>query len=135
MRVRCDGELFHQAFWRYTGLVEMAEHLFRRRLDGPVRGGNLHSMILRLVLSDGGDVSSHLTIFELSYMRTSYWSEEKWGLRTWRTVTGKRAPCWSHIAVMPRFRAMTPVRTECGVHFATTEEDGSAASALVTALW
>jgi hypothetical protein len=36
---------------------------------------------------------------------------------------------------MPRFRAMTPVRTECGVHFATVVEDDSAASALFTALW
>jgi hypothetical protein len=70
MRVRCDGELFHQAFRRYTGLLEMTQHLFRRRFGGPVRGSNLHSMILRLVLSDGGDISSDLTIFQLSYMRT-----------------------------------------------------------------
>jgi hypothetical protein len=94
----------------------------------------LHGMILRLVLSDGGDISSHLTIFELSYMRTELPKRES-GLRTWRTVTGKRAPCWSHIAVMPRFRAMTPVRTEFVVHFATAEVEGSAASALVTGLW
>ncbi len=76
MRVRCDGELLYQAFWRYTGLLEMAQHLFRRRLGGPVRGGHLHSMILRVVLSGGGDISSHLTVFELSYMRTVYRSEK-----------------------------------------------------------
>ena len=134
MRIRCDGELFYQAFWRYTGLLEMAQHLSRRRLGGPIRGGNLYSMILRFVLSGGGDISSHLTIFELPHMRTATVAK-KVGLRTWRTVTGKRAPCWSHIAVMPRFRAMTPVRTDFGVHFAAAEADDSAASAFVTALW
>lgn len=40
--------------------------------------------------------------------------------RTWSTVTGKRAPCSSHMAVIPRLRAMTPVRIEFGVHFAAT---------------
>ena len=134
MRIRCDGELFHQAFGRYTSLVEMAQHLSRRRLSGPVRGGDLHSMILRLVLPGGGNISSHLTIFELPYMRTAT-RARKVELRTWRTVTGKRAPCWSHIAVMPRFRAMTPVRTEFGVHFAAAEVDDSAASAFVTTVW
>jgi hypothetical protein len=38
--------------------------------------------------------------------------------RTWRTVTGYRAPWSSHIEVIPRLRAMRPVRTEVGVHFA-----------------
>lgn len=38
-------------------------------------------------------------------------------LSTWRTVTGKRTPWSFHIAVIPRFRAMTPVRIEPGDHF------------------
>jgi hypothetical protein len=31
-------------------------------------------------------------------------------------VTGYRAPWSSHMAVIPRFRAMSPVRREFGVH-------------------
>jgi hypothetical protein len=92
----------------------------------------LHSMVLRLVLSYGGDISGHLTIFKLSYMRTT--TEVRGNkLRTWRTVTGKRAPCSSHIAVIPRFRAMTPVRMQVGVHFATVGVE-DCVSAYVTAL-
>ena len=36
--------------------------------------------------------------------------------RTCSTVTGYRAPCSSHIAVIPRLRAIKPVRIELGVH-------------------
>lgn len=42
---------------------------------------------------------------------------------TWSIVTGTRAPWSSHIAVIPRFRAIKPVRTELGVHFATSEDE------------
>jgi hypothetical protein len=35
---------------------------------------------------------------------------------TWRTVTGYRTPKSSHITVIPRLRAMSPVRIEFGVH-------------------
>jgi predicted NBD/HSP70 family sugar kinase len=42
--------------------------------------------------------------------------------QTWRIVTGNRAPWSSHIAVIPRLRAMTPVRIEFGAHFAAAAE-------------
>lgn len=38
---------------------------------------------------------------------------------TWSTVTGSRAPWSFHTAVIPRLRAIRPVRIESGVHFAT----------------
>jgi hypothetical protein len=46
-------------------------------------------------------------------------------------VTGKRAPCSSHIAVIPRFRAITPVRRDIGVHLGIVDST----SAWATALW
>lgn len=48
---------------------------------------------------------------------------------TWRTVTGIRTPWSFHRADIPRLRAMRPVRTDIGVHFA----GGSAAD--VDASW
>lgn len=39
-------------------------------------------------------------------------------MHTCRTVTGNLTPWSSHIAVTPRLRAIRPVRTEVGVHFA-----------------
>lgn len=39
-----------------------------------------------------------------------------WQFSSWRTVTGIRAPWSVHKEVMPRLRAMTPVRIEFGVH-------------------
>lgn len=43
-------------------------------------------------------------------------------LLTCNTVTGTRAPWSSHIAVIPRLRAMRPVRIEFGVHLADVAE-------------
>jgi hypothetical protein len=51
---------------------------------------------------------------------------------TCSTVTGTRAPWLSHIAVIPRLRAIRPVRIELGVHLAgVAEELGFAARAIV----
>lgn len=47
---------------------------------------------------------------------------------TCRTVTGTRAPVSSHTAVIPRFRAMRPVRIEFGVHL---EVEAAAFAAIV----
>lgn len=48
-------------------------------------------------------------------------------------VTGTRAPWSSHIAVIPRFRAIRPVLMEVGVHFVVSEDvalEGAAAAFL-----
>lgn len=41
---------------------------------------------------------------------------------TCSTVTGTRAPWSSHIAVIPRLRAISPVRIEFGVHLVDVAE-------------
>ncbi|SRR6266404_1997185 len=127
-----DRKLLHYAFGRYTSLLKMTYHLPRRRLGRPVGSSNLHSVVLRVVFSQRGDISSYLTVLELQDIRADMTTGDQ--IRTWRTVTGKRAPCSSHIAVIPRFRAMTPDRIDCGVHFATFEVEDSV-TAFFTALW
>jgi hypothetical protein len=51
MSICRDGKLFHYAFGRYAGLLEMTYHLSRRRLERPVGSSDLHSMIFRVVFA------------------------------------------------------------------------------------
>lgn len=52
---------------------------------------------------------------------------------TWRTVTGNLTPWLSHITVIPRLRAMRPVRIEVGVQvLVDADEDSASAAALLT---
>lgn len=46
--------------------------------------------------------------------------------RTCKTVTGIRTPWSFHRAVIPRFRAMRPVRIEFGVHFCVLADSDDA---------
>lgn len=51
--------------------------------------------------------------------------------RTCRTVTGTLTPLSSYMLVIPRFRAMRPVRIEFGVHFGAASAVGVANFATV----
>lgn len=52
---------------------------------------------------------------------------------TWRTVTGNLTPWLSHITVIPRLRAMRPVRTDVGVQvLVDADKDSASAVALLT---
>lgn len=46
-------------------------------------------------------------------------------IHTWRTVTGTRTPLLSHITVIPRFLAISPVRIESADHCGTGVELGA----------
>ena len=50
---------------------------------------------------------------------------------TCRTVTGTLTPLSSYMLVIPRFRAMRPVRIEFGVHFGAAVVVGVASFAMV----
>lgn len=82
-------------------------------------------MIYSVVSSSGLDISSDLTVFKLiniSVIHVIFLNTQNTFL-TWRTVTGIRTPWSFQRAVIPRLRAITPVRMEFGVHF-----DGASAS-------
>ena len=58
--------------------------------------------------------------------------------RTWRTVTGTRTPLLSHMTVIPRFLAMSPVRIESADRLVSVELDASefaACETLAAVLW
>jgi len=50
-------------------------------------------------------------------------------------VTGNRAPWSSHIAVIPRLRAITPVLIDCGDHFVKMSEVDAPATFSVADEW
>lgn len=110
-------KLFDNALWRNASLLEVPEHGLSGSLLRTVRGGNLDGMVLRVVISDGLHVCGHLTILKLLAVSSDY--NKRDNPRTWRTVTGCRAPWSSYMAVIPRFRAIRPVRIEFGVHLTT----------------
>jgi hypothetical protein len=91
-------------------------------------------MVHRVVSADGLDVRSDLTIFKLPSLSTRPKRTHIKRL-TWRTVTGYRAPWLSHIAVIPRLRAIIPVLIEFGVHLATISGFEVLAAALMTPEW
>ena len=86
--------------------------VFRRS----IRCADLNSMIGRAAFSGCHYISSDLAIVHLDifFSWMYHWACKK--IYTWSTVTGNFAPCWSHIAVIPRFLAMSPVLIDWGVH-------------------
>lgn len=94
----------------------MPYHLLRHSFGAPVRGSDLDCMVFRQILANSFDVGSDLTILELENdkIKVCYGAL----IRTCRMVTGKRAPWSFQRAVIPRLRAMRPVRIDVGVHLA-----------------
>jgi hypothetical protein len=75
----------------------------------------LYSVVHGVVPSHGANVSSHLAVFQLRKTRqSSYHFNRK--QHTCSTVTGIRVPWSFQMEVIPRLRAMTPVRIEFAVH-------------------
>jgi hypothetical protein len=120
MRIRSDFKFPNDLFGWHACLFEMTSHLLGRILVRLVRSSYLHSVIFRIVFAYCLNVCCHLTMLELTISNSQSMLTRCSLLRerTWRTVTGYRAPWSSHIDVIPRLRAMRPVRTEVGVHFA-----------------
>lgn len=117
MRVRSNCKLSNNPFRRHPRLVEMAEHLIRLSLRRSVCSSDLDRVILGVVAADGFYVCGYLAVFELEQAFKGEATRNRRVGFAWRTVTGMRAPWSVHRTVMPRFRAMTPVRIEFGVHF------------------
>lgn len=78
-------------------------------------------MVLGVISSDSVNIGSDLAIFELSLLERVARSKVVKILHTCSTVTGSLAPWSFQSTVIPRLRAMTPVRIELGVHFDTGE--------------
>jgi hypothetical protein len=73
-------------------------------------------VVLGVVPAHGFYVRGYLAVLELECLFKVGSTRNKGTANAWRTVTGIRAPWSVHREVIPRFRAMTPVRIEFGVH-------------------
>ena len=131
--IRSNGELFHDTLRINFRLPEMPHHLSRSCLAGPVGSSNLDSMVFCLIRSDGFNVCCDLAILQLrrKHARTQVNHAHEKVKRTCRTVTGTLTPLSSYMLVIPRFRAMRPVRIEFGDHFDTVLVVGVASFATV----
>lgn len=119
-----DGELDDAHLWVDAGLAELAEHGARSGLyaargapdgDGVVgRGGG--SGRVRVGREDLHVVELRVEWCSARKTRVSCACGGR-GKLTCRTVTGIRMPSSDQRQVMPSFRASTPVRCVCGVHW------------------
>lgn len=115
MRIGCNRKLPHNALGWHARLVEMTQHLVRFRFRRSIRRADLDCMILGAVPAHGLYVRRYLAMLELDFHSVPA-RRVKTDRIAWRTVTGRRSPWSDHKTVMPRFRAMTPVRIEFGDH-------------------
>lgn len=118
-----DWELLDNTFRRYVRLLKVSKHLLGSRLLRTVARSDLHCVVFRFVCTNRLDIRSDLAVLQLHDNSNQDCSHKYICSRTCRTVTGSRAPLSSHITVIPRLRAMRPVRIEFGVHFAPEPSD------------
>lgn len=116
--VRCYRKFFDYSFWRDVGLSEVTQHLESCCFRRTVGCSHLYSVIYTVIPPHCFYIGRNLTVLELlRAVLVTVEEDSEQNLRTCKTVTGIRTPWSFHIAVIPRLRAIRPVRIEFGVHF------------------